>query len=371
MLGTMTAGHHAYILVAVTDPALHPEAAHVAAASARPVVDLTENSAEVNPRDLHRHLSRAAAVLVDAEAAAHLHGRRSHDRIFFVGLDDRPLDWEAALACRAEQAFILPAQSAELLTLLGSLAEPEAGETAGPAGAAHVLAVTASGGGLGASTLSAAIARRAPGPVTVIDGVDNSGGLDLLFGLEDAPGARWPDLGLAGGDADGHLAPEDLRAALPAVGDGPAVLSAARPTIADPFRLRAGMLTTVLDSLRGVPGTVVLDVPAHLLDSAQLTAALDHVAVLTAAQVRPAAAAAALSRRLTAAGVDHSLLTRHRDWSGLDADDLAAVLPHAPVAEITAAARLARDSEIAGLPTVLPRTLTTAADAVLAAAGAA
>ena len=74
---------------------------------------------------------------------------------------------------------------------------------------------------------------------------------------------------------------------------------------------------------------------------------------------------------MSSARVEHSLLTRHRDWSGLAAADLAAVLPHEPIAEITTAARLARDSELAGLPTMLPRTLTTAADAVLAAAGAA
>lgn len=365
----MTAAQPAYLLVAVTDPALHPEAAHVAAASARPVVDLHVAAAEIDPRDLRRHLSRAAAVLVDAATAVHLHGQRAHDRIFFLGLDDQALDWENALACHAEAAFILPAQSAELLTRLGTLSEPGPADPRG--GEASVLALTSASGGAGASTLAVATARRAPGPVTLVDGVDNSGGLDLLLGLEDTPGARWPDLGLTGEDTDGQLAAEDLRAALPTTERGIAVLSAARSTIADPFRLSIPMLNTVLSSLRAAEGTVVLDMPAALLDDRDLAALIDHVAVLTVAQVRPAAAAAALTRRLSADGVSYSVLLRHRDWSGLSGEDLGSVLGQPPAAEVPTIPRLARDSELAGLPAVLPRALSSVAAAVLDAAAVA
>ena len=52
-----------FILVAVSDPVIHPEATHVAAATGHDVIDT------IDPREITRLLPRAHAVLVDADTA--------------------------------------------------------------------------------------------------------------------------------------------------------------------------------------------------------------------------------------------------------------------------------------------------------------
>ena len=61
-----------------------------------------------------------------------------------------------------------------------------------------VLAVVGGSGGVGASTFAAALATAAA-PATLIDLDPVSGGIDVLLGIEDVPGARWSGLRLEGG----------------------------------------------------------------------------------------------------------------------------------------------------------------------------
>lgn len=80
---------------------------------------------------------------------------------------------------------------------------------------APVLGVVGGQGGVGASgfaaTLAASASRRY-GRCALIDLDCPSGGLDVLLGIEDAHGARWSGLRLAGG----HLDPDVLLDGLPA-----------------------------------------------------------------------------------------------------------------------------------------------------------
>ena len=71
--------------------------------------------------------------------------------------------------------------------------------------AALVLGVVGARGGVGASTLAAALAARgARRTASVLVDLDAAApGLDLLVGLEDDPGVRWPDLAGAAGAIDG------------------------------------------------------------------------------------------------------------------------------------------------------------------------
>src|SRR5918997_5847376 len=93
-------------------------------------------------------------------------------------------------------------------------------------GTSRVVAVVGACGGAGTSTLAAAVAhglRRSREPAALVD-LDVPGpGLDVLLGVEDAPGARWPELAAARGDVDGR----GLLAALPRWGSVP-VLSGSR-----------------------------------------------------------------------------------------------------------------------------------------------
>lgn len=218
-----------FLLIAVTDPILHPEVAHIAAASTRPIVDLSDRL-PARPDDpaagtvadlIGRHLPRAVAVIVDKDTARLLGSARHHEHLFFVADDTEPVDWETALSVRADQAFLIPAQSAELLAALAALrdAATPALRTApagrpSPRAPGQTIAVTGTAGGVGTSTLAALLARHAArsGPTTLVDAVPHSGGLDLVMGIEDVAGARWPDLSLATG---GSIDAASLQDALP------------------------------------------------------------------------------------------------------------------------------------------------------------
>lgn len=352
----------AFVLVAVADPVLHPEAVHVAAATTRPVIDLTDPE---QTSELRRYLSRAAAVLIDADFAAGLEEADTHEALFFLTSDRTPMDWEGALRCHAVQAFILPAQSADLLVRLSDVSGTHRARGSSRAAASTTIAVVGAVGGAGTSTFAAALARLSPGPVTLIDADPASGGLDLLLGIEDVPGARWPDL-LLGENPGGLIDAGDLRAALPTTVDHVAVLSAARTTIADPFTVSPAHLATVLSSLAGGPGVIVVDLPA-----ATDPPACDLVVVLVPTEVRSTSAAARYLHRLRANRISHVVITRRRAWSGLEPSDVRSVVGSDPVADVATVSALPRQAETTGLPRRLPATFRRGAAAVLSAAGVA
>lgn len=340
----------ATILVAIADPVLHPEAIHVAAASGRRVIETTD------PGEIARHHPRADAVLVDAANASVMTGLPRRRHIFFLTADPGPVNWRAALECHAEQALVIPAQAAELLAALGREGLPTAAE-------GMILGVTGAAGGAGASTFAASLARVA-GPSatpTLIDADPAAGGLDLLLGLEETTGARWPELKLGAG----AIAADDLRVALPTTPDGIPVLTGARSTVADPYRLGATELIAAVTSLRSSTGLTVVDLPR----GGKLTeAAAEHcdlVVLLVPAEVRPVAAAAQLLVGWRQQQVSTCLVARHRGWSGLDVADLEKVTRSEVIAEIPTVGRLPRQLEIQGLPLNLPKPVAQAAQAVL------
>jgi secretion/DNA translocation related CpaE-like protein len=360
-----------YILVAVGDPVIHPEATHIAAATGHGVIDT------IDPREITRLLPRAHAVLVDADTAAHVATLDRRPGIHFLAADPGPVDWRAALTCHAENAYVLPAQAAELLTALGHARAPQTGQdarpTAGPPPRNRVgrttsaadqaggtlIAVCGAVGGAGTSTLAAALARTVARhhPVTLIDADGHSGGIDLLLGLEDTPGARWPELRLG----EGTVAGADLRAALPTTPDGIAVLSAARSAVADPFRLSPESMRPVLEALGGAPGVTVVDLPAHGPVTETVTGTCDKLVLLIPAEVRAAAAAAGMVADLDRNRTATVGIARHRGWSGLTLDDLSRITRCQIIGELGRLPRLPRAVELGGLPERLPGPLATTA----------
>lgn len=350
-----------FILVAVSDPVIHPEATHVAAATGHGVIDT------LDPRDITRLLPRANAVLVDADTAGHIATLDRRPGVHLLAADPGPVDWQAAVRAHAENGWVLPAQAPQLLEALGHLAAPGTGGEAADPAPGTVLAVCGAAGGAGTSVLAAALARTAARshPVTLVDAAEFSGGLDLLLGLEETPGARWPELRLG----EGAVSAADLRAALPTTADGIACLSAARTTLADPFRLTPEVLTPVLEALRTAPGVTVIDLPVEGPVTDAVTDACDHVVLLIPAEVRPAAAAARLVARLTAARTAVTGVVRHRHWSGLTSADIGAITRCDILTDLGNVPRLSRTVELSGLPERLPGPLATTARLVLEKAG--
>ena len=124
---------------------------------------------------------------------------------------------------------------------------------------AFVLGVCGSAGGLGASTLTVALAltavREGWKPVVAVDGSLGGGGLDVTAGAEHLPGLRWTGLAGALGQVDGRA----VLAELPEVG-GARVLSATAGG-ATPHRQ---VVESVLAALRSEGGLIVVDAPCDV-----------------------------------------------------------------------------------------------------------
>ncbi|AKS12567.1 septum site-determining protein Ssd [Corynebacterium pseudotuberculosis] len=338
------------VLIAVTDPIVHPEAVHIVAATGRPMIDSTD------PREITRHAHRAAAVLVDATTAPHAATLPAGTRRFLLAAERGPIDWKLAMACHAEAAYVVPAQAPELLKSLGRDDDP-------PPAEGIVIAVMGAVGGTGTSTLASAIALNCENAV-LIDADPSSGGVDLLLGIEESPGMRWNDLALRQGDVRSN----DLIAAFPKTSQGLPVLTVARGN--DAHTIDDATLNAVIRSLRGHTSVVVdLLRETSIADSA-LDAA-DCVVLCIPAEIRAVAAAERLVQQMRARNIKVVGVLRHRLWSSVDASDVERAAHLDVVAEIGNLSLLTKTTEYTGLSSPLPRSLKAAATAVLEEAQAA
>lgn len=210
---------------------------------------------------------------------------------------------------------------------------------------AVVVGVVGAHGGVGASTLAALVAARgARRTATVLVDLDEAaGGIDVLVGLEDAEGARWPDLAHARGSVSG----EDVLALLPRWGRV-AVLSAdrARPGPVDP-----AVAGDVLRALVAETGLVVLDLGrAAVLAGAAPVAQCDRVALVAGRDLRAVAGALALRPALAGAG-DLGLVVRGPAPGGLGVAELAEAVGLPVLWSGRADRAVARAAEQGALPT--------------------
>ena len=165
-----------------------------------------------------------------------------------------------------------------------------------------LLAVVGATGGAGASCVAAATAhalRRAHGRGVLVDLDAGGPGVEVLLGIEEEAGARWPELSGARGDVDGR----GLLAALPRWGTVP-VLSASRLS---PHPPHDDVVLDVCAALLRAGEGVVLDLPrpsAWTAAARALVSDADDVLVITPLTMTGAAGAVALARVLdeTSAG---------------------------------------------------------------------
>ncbi|WP_291758008.1 pilus assembly protein FlpE [Cellulomonas sp. 73-145] len=215
---------------------------------------------------------------------------------------------------------------------------------AGPGRRAAVVGVVGARGGAGTSTLAALTAARlARRTSTVLADLDcRGGGLDVTVGVEDADGARWPELAGARGDVPG----EDVLALLPRWG-GCAVLSADRDG-SDPD---PGLVTDVLHALTGVVGAIVLDLPRGGASAgAAVLGACDVVVVVARRDLRSVAGTLAVRPRLAAAGTSAGLVVLGRGPGGLSVAELSAAVDLPVLWAGGTTRRLARAAERGVLP---------------------
>jgi secretion/DNA translocation related CpaE-like protein len=185
-----------------------------------------------------------------------------------------------------------------------------------PAGSGRMICVTGGSGGVGASTLAAAlafVAARRGERSALVDTDRRGGGLDLLVGAERVDGWRWSRLARA----RGHLG--ELGEQLPCV-DGVDVLSMGRGENAE---LAAEQLRAVLESMRRSHDATVVDVPRGLGQDLLEAMSADTAWLLVARDdIRGVAAGRERAGELLDVGISPVLVVRRGRAGILDAENV-------------------------------------------------
>jgi secretion/DNA translocation related CpaE-like protein len=296
------------VLSLVVDAEMRRDVDRVAAAAGVRVIHVGEPSSR-------KVWTAASAVVLDvgsAERCAALALPR-RDRVLVIGpAEPAPDDWQAAISVGAQRVLALPRDESLLVSELSDAVDSARGDDEGGA----VLAVVGGCGGAGATVFSTALAHAAP-QALLVDVDPWGGGIDLTLGSEGNTGLRWPDLAIGGG----RVGYQALRAALPSR-HGIAVLSAGRTgREVDPVALGA-----VLEGGSRGGATVICDLPRRATPAvAAVLDVADLVVVVTPADLRAAAAAAAVGQWLTEGNPNVGLVARGPAPGGLRSVDLARI----------------------------------------------
>jgi len=268
--------------------------------------------------------SDAQPLIVDVELAARLPAGAGAGRggglLLATSAEPSAEDWRCAVQLGADAVLTLPREERALLDWLVG---------AGPARPEGRLVCCLPGrGGAGASTLAAALALAAAAggaSTLLVDADPSAGGQDLLVGIEQREGVRWPEVAAAD-----ELDPGGLAGAVPSVG-GVGVLSCAAQQEAP---LTPAALDAVLTAgLRG-HAVVVADLPHQRDPAAAVALARAHAAlVVVPAEVRAAAAAGAVVAVARGACADVRLVVRTPGPGDLRPRDVAEAAG-APVAAV-------------------------------------
>ncbi|WP_224388729.1 septum site-determining protein Ssd [Pseudonocardia sp. ICBG1293] len=305
-------------LIVADDPDLLDALLRLAAAA-----DMDAQRA-VDAADARRAWARAPVVLLD-RAGARRCGEAGFPRrdgvVIVVTGEPAAEDWRIAVALGADRVVQLPQGESGLAGILADARERAAGD--GRAG--RVLAVVGGCGGAGASVLATAVAStaaRSGGSALLVDCDPLGGGLDLVVGLEQEPGLRWPELSVG----DGRVRAASLHAALPRAGSGRtalSVLSCAR----SPHGPEPAAVTAVVEAGRRTGGTVVCDLPRYPTDAALATlGAADLTVLVVPAGLRSCAAAARVADVLAEHARAVELVVRGPSPGGITPDEVVTSL---------------------------------------------
>lgn len=272
----------------------------------------------------------APVVLVGADLAGPLALHDVHRRpdVHVVALGKPPDGaFRDALALGAESVVVLPEADAWVVRTLA-----DASEGLGPP--ARVVGVVGGSGGVGASTLAAALASALTGEAARGGGVDTrlgtvlvdadplGGGVERLLGLDERerPAGERTDWGRIA-ETQGRLGAAALRRALP-TSDGVGVLGWGSGRRAE---VGAAVVRETLDAARRATGTVVVDLSRHPGEmTRELLHRCDDLVVVSGCTL-PATAACAQLLTTHATPARTHLVVREQA-GGLAAEDVAGAL---------------------------------------------
>jgi secretion/DNA translocation related CpaE-like protein len=294
------------IVVCTSDPELLDHALSVVAAAG------LEAEVTSDPGSLRSRWPVASMLLIGVDQAAGVAdlklGRRAEVYVLAeAGAAAEAYQWSMPLGA----AVVVVPDNARWLS--GAIAEL----CRRPAGLGPMICVTGASGGVGASTLAAAlafVAARRGARSVLVDTDRRGGGLDLLVGAEQVDGWRWPRLARA----RGHLG--ELGERLPCV-DGVDVLSMGRGEHAE---LGAEQLQAVLESVRHSHDASVVDVSRDLgRDLLEAMAAGATWLLVVRDDIRGVAAGRERASELLDVGICPELVVRRGKAGMVDPDSVA------------------------------------------------
>jgi secretion/DNA translocation related CpaE-like protein len=188
-------------------------------------------------------------------------------------------------------------------------------------------------------------------------------GLDVILGIEDSAGLRWPDLAAP----SGRLPIDELQRALPGFSLGAGRIAVLCHDLQAGFQIPGEVVDVVLAAGRRAGATNVVDLPRHPGSVADRVLEQADLAVLvTPADVRACWAARRVCARIRDLGTRTGLVVRGPSPGGMGAGEIAQVLGLPLLATMRGDSSVARDLEfgLAGRPD-RRRPLAKAAAAVL------
>ncbi|MGH9158108.1 MAG: AAA family ATPase, partial [Acidimicrobiales bacterium] len=299
-----------------------------------------------------------------------LHGLHPHAAVL-LAVTDRPAGTlREIVRCGADDLLPLPSPDAELVLVLEralALAArrqlPPAGPGPGGTSRGRVVAVTSPTGGAGktflATNTALHLARRTGGRVVLVD-------LDLQFG-EVRTALRVRAEASIVDALRAEAAGDDLAAALPEIlveHDGFAVLAAPKDP-ADADGVSGADVSRIIDTLRGLADTVVVDAPAGLGEHVLAVLDVADRVVAIATPDRPslhnlASFRTALGRLGVEPGRVSLVLNKFEAGVGIDEAELAERFPAGFAATVPYAAEVLRSVNL-GVPVIESRSATGAA----------
>jgi secretion/DNA translocation related CpaE-like protein len=334
------------ILVATGDAGLLDELLRLSAASGVEVEAVPDAAAA------RRSWSAATGALVGDDLAPSLLLRPPSRRegVVLVGVDqDDASIWRRGVDLGAGHVVFLPDAEPWLVGWLADREDLQAGR--GALGFGAVVGVVGGRGGAGASTLSVALgvaAARRQAAVMLVEADPLGGGLDVMVGLEDAEGLRWPDLA----SSRGRVSTASLRSAVLSQG-GLGVLPWARD---DVLEVPTDAVTAVLSASARAHDLVIVDLPRSL-DPASIEAVTrcSVVYLLVPAEVRAVSSAARVAVALGTLAPRLEVVVRGPAPSGLSGEEIADALDLPLAGEMRAEPRLAAALERGEAPGARPR----------------
>lgn len=272
----------------------------------RKISAVTQCSLEINSKVNNSEVKAARMVLIDPA----LEGTISHPNVVLITTGEPSLEiWQKAVSTEAKYVAFLPdAREWLLQNLIPNSAK-----------STKIVGVLGATGGLGTSLIASWLAimfAQSNNSVALAETNFCSGGLDVLWGIEETKGTRWADLIYS----SGRIAPQDLYRSLPKA-NGISILS----TDSQDGRAPNNSVEIISDLSQSVEVLVIDLAKSNEAGAAELVELCTDLVIVTGSTIRSTSATNQLIQLIPNLA-KAKLIVRMIPGSGLDAINVSKTL---------------------------------------------